>query len=209
MGLGSILGTIGGAIAAPFTGGASLIPTIASAGIGAIGGALGNTQGARTSTSTPTIAPGYQSLAQLLQQRAMQRLNTDTNLSGFQSTGLENIGQSFRNAQTGLNANLTARGLATSPVAAAAQARLGVAQAGQNAQFMNTIPLIQRQFQNEDMANALGQVTQLGRGTSNVGAGSALAGGFSSAAELLAYLQGKGALGQGNASGTMVNGPGY
>ncbi len=188
------------------------IPIIGPA-IGAIGGALSNTQGARTSTSTPTIAPGYQSLADLLKQRAMDRLNSSTDLSGYTSNGLANIGQAFNNAQTGLNANLTARGLGTSPVAAAAQTRLGIARAGQNAQFTNTIPLLQRQFQNEDQANALSQVTQLGRGTTGVAPGSVAGGAllgasqaltygsgqqgqapFGSAAELLAYLRGKGGI---------------
>ncbi len=187
------------------------IPIIGPAigAIGAIGGALSNTEGARTSTSTPTITPGYQSLAQLLQKRAMDRLNSSTDMSGFTSNGLENIGQSFRNANVTTNANLTARGLGTSPVAGAVIARSNIARAGANAGFMNTVPLIQRDFQNQDMADALSQVTQLGRGTTGVAPGSPVAGGFSSAAELLAYLQGKGALGAGSGGGTMANGPGY
>ncbi len=176
----------------------SLIPGVGplvDAGLSAVGGALSNTEGARTSTSTPTITPGYQSLADLLKARAMARLNTGTNLNGYQATGVNNINSAFDNAAIGQNAGLEARGLATSPVAAAVTGKANTARAGDIATFLNGIPLLQRQLQDQDIANATNQVGQFGRGTTGVGPGSAVAGGFTSAAEMLAYLNGKGVLG--------------
>ncbi len=191
----------GSGAASSGAGGLGGLGNAATVGLAGLGGVLGNTQGARTSTSTPTIAPGYQSLADMLKARAMSRLNMGTNLNGYQATGVNNINSAFGNAAIGQNANLEARGLATSPVAAAVTGNVNTARAGNIATFLNGIPLLQRQLQDQDISNALGQVTSLGRGTSNVGAGSAAAGGFTSAAEMLAYLNGKGVLGGGGTGG--------
>lgn len=190
-------------------GAASFIPGVGpaiGAGISAIGGALSNTQGARTGTSTPTIAPGYQSLADLLRARAMGRLQTGTDLGGYQAGGITNINSAYNNAALGTNANLEARGLATSPVAAAVAAKANAARAGDIGSFLNTIPLLQRQFQNEDITNGTNQVAQFGRGTSTVAPGSAIGGAFTSAAEMLAYLRGRGALGAPGSNSTMTTG---
>ena len=69
MGLGSILAGIGGAIAAPFTGGASLIPTLA----GAAGSALGAYSQGRASNRGNEYAGQYD-LARLLMERDNARL---------------------------------------------------------------------------------------------------------------------------------------
>ncbi len=204
MGLGSILGTIGGIVGAPFTGGASLIPGLVAGGLGIAGDVLGNTQGARTSTSTPTIAPEYKTLADLLRTRAQQRLQSSTDLSGFTANGISGINNAYGGASTALNNSLTARGLATSPVAGTGETNLQLGRAGSIAQFLNSVPLLQRQFQNEDQNAATNLISQLGRGTSTVGAGSAVGAGLGSAGELLAYLNGLGAFGN-KGSGTKTS----
>ncbi len=150
--------------------------------IAAVGGALSNTAGARTSTATPSIAPGYQSLADLLKARAMGRLQTGTDLSGYTAGGLHDINTAYSGAGTNLNA-------------AAATTKLAASRAGSMADFLNTIPLLQRSLQNQDISQGQSILGQAGIGSTTVGAGSAVGGGFSSAAELLAYLQGKGKLG--------------
>ncbi len=194
---------------APF---ANLIPGVGplvSIGLSAAGGALSNTQGARTGTAAPTIAPGYQSLADLLKARAMARLNMGTDMGGFKAAGVNNINGAFSNAAMGTNAGLEARGLATSPVAAAVAGHANTARAASIAEFLNTVPLIQRQLQNEDMANATSQVRNFGVGQQTVAPGSPVAGGFTSAAEMLAYLNGKGVLngmGGGGSNTTLTTG---
>ncbi len=194
---------------APF---ANLIPGVGplvSIGLSAAGGALANSEGARTGTQAPTIAPGYQSLADLLKARAMARLNMGTDMGGYRASGVNNINSAFDNAALGTNAGLEARGLATSPVAAAVAGKANTARAGDIATFLNGIPLLQRQLQDQDMANATNQVGRFGVGQQTVAPGSAVAGGFGSAAEMLAYLNGKGVLGGGGFGGgnsTMTTG---
>ncbi len=204
---------------APF---ANLIPVAGpfiAAGLSAAGGAMANSEGARTGTAAPTIAPGYQSLADLLKARAMARLNMGTDMGGFKAAGVNNINGAFSNAAVGTNAGLEARGLATSPVAAAVAGHANTARAASIAEFLNSVPLIQRQLQNEDMANATSQVRNFGVGQRTVAPGSAVAGGLDSAAKMLAFLRGSGVLGAGGGSGSNpfggidlngnVMGPGY
>lgn len=210
--LGKILGAGAGIAAIPFTGGASatLLPAILGAGAG-VAGALSNTKGARTgqqsgsqtSTVTPVENPAYASLGDMLRQRAMQRLNSSMDMSGVAANGISSINSTFDPISMGVNNSLTSRGLGTSPVAGAADATLGAARGSQIAQYLNTLPQLQRQYQNEDF-NAANSVfaarplgtTQTGTQTgTSTAPGSALGSGIGSAAEMIAFLHGQGLLG--------------
>lgn len=202
MGFGNILKTLGGigSIAgAPFTAGTSLswLPAVLG-GAAAVGGALENTKGARTTTTTPTIAPEYKTLADLLRSRAEDRLRSNLDMSGYTASGISGINDVFKGLQQSSANNLTARGLATSPIAGVVGTNLDLARGGNIVDFLNTIPLLQRQFQNEDMGIAQ-NVLGLGRGTTSVGPGSVAAGainsGVGSVAKLLGLLHGQGVFG--------------
>ena len=198
--LAKIGGIAGPIIAAPFTGGASLslIPTLLTAGAAAAGGFLSNTKGARTgqqtNTTTPIESPAYASLGDLLRARAEERLRGRSfDFSGYKAGGIQDINDVFRNAQTGLNADLTSRGLGTSPIAGTATAHLAGERAGNIAQFLSGIPELRRKYENEDFAAAGGVYATRPMGTQQSGTytlpGSALAGGAASLAQMLAYLQ--------------------
>lgn len=174
-----------------------LIPAI-TAGIGAIGSALSNKKSARTGTSTmtPTLAPEYKTLSDLLRSRAEDRLRSSVDLSGYTAGGVENINNAFGGIQQSIANNLTARGLASSPVAGAVGANVDIARGGNIAQFLNTIPQLQRQYQLEDMQAAL-PILNLGRGTTTVGIepGSATGSALSTIGGLLGYLHAQGVIG--------------
>jgi hypothetical protein len=187
------------------------IPLLATLGIlggSAVAGALSNTKGARTSTSsstntiTPTFAPEFKTLSDMLRFRAEDRLRNSVDMGGYQASGVANINDAFAGIQQASDNNLTSRGLATSPVAGAVGANLQTARGGSIAEFLNTIPLLQRQLQDQDTASAL-NVLNIGRGTTSTGTGtgvapgSAAGGAFGSAAEMLAFLAGQGLLGGG------------
>ena len=167
--------------------------TAAAIGGSALGGVLSNTQGARTSTSTPTISPEYKTLADLLRSRAEERLRSNFDIGGIRAGGIQGINSVFSGLQQSSENNLTARGLATSPVAATVGTNLNTARGGSIIDFLNTLPAMQRQFQNQDMT-AGQDILRSGTGLSSVGAGSALGSGLGSAAEMLALLRGMGAI---------------
>jgi hypothetical protein len=167
-----------------------LIP-LAIAGISGLAGAISNKKSARTSTSAPTIAPEFKTLSDLLRSRAEQNLRSSMDMSGIQAGGIQNINDTFGGIAQSQNNSLTARGLASSPVAATVDAGREQARGGNIADFLNTIPQMQRQFQTQDMNNA-SNVLRFGAGNTSVGPGSALGSGMGSAAEMLAFLKGMG-----------------
>ena len=197
----SILSVLGKLVGIGATGGASLIPTIASLGAAGVGGLLANRKGARTgtesgtSTTTYNEPPAYASMGDLLRQRIMDRLNSTYDMRGYEASGLAGINDAFSGAQTNLNADLTARGLATSPVAATAATNLGTERGSNIAQFLNSLPDRQRAMQGDDLSRAAAfyaarplSTTVTSSGTS-VAPGSAAGGAFASMARMLAYLQ--------------------
>ena len=202
---------IGAIVGAPFTGGASLaaLPVL-----GAIGGALGQTRAARTSTreqqnqsqftNLPMEAPGYGPLGDMLRRSALTRITGSALPAGFVEGGISNINRAGDLGNLALSNELTARGLSQSPVAATALTNTGIARQGEINQLENvTAPMLEEELRNRNFQNALNLYSRGGVGTTGtrtstgketaVAAGSPLAGAFSSAAELLAYLYGSGA----------------
>lgn len=185
-----------------------LIPLLTTAASG-IAGALSNKKSARTgeqsgtSTTMPVENHAYATLGDMLRARATERLRSSMDLSGLEASGISDINSTFDPVEMSVNNSLTSRGLGTSPVAGAADATLGAARGGSIAQWLNQLPTLKRQYQNEDFNAAnmvfagrpLGQTTQQ-QGTV-VQPGSVAGGGIGSAAEMLAFMAGQGLLGGG------------
>jgi hypothetical protein len=178
MAIGSILQTLGKVAKNPY------LPAVA----GGIAGAIGGTQGGRTATQMPTVARGYETFGDLLKNRIQQRLMTGADMGGYEATGLQNINEAFGGAQQALDASLTSRGLGTSPVAGAAEGKLQQARGGEMARFLNTLPLLQREMQAQDIGMAQNQFQQAGLGQSATQPGGVLSGAFDNVASHLGYL---------------------
>ena len=142
------------------------------------GTTAGTTTGTTAGTTAGTVLPiepaGYQGLGNLLRQRAIQRLFSSRDTSGLETQGIQNINDAYRNVGTGLNANLTSRGLGTSPMAGNAQTQLQFGRAGSIADWLNQLPEIQRQREAEDfgLANTLYAQRPLGTTTTGTQTGS-------------------------------------
>ncbi len=193
-----------------------LIPLI-TAGVSALGGALSNKKSARTqeqsnrSTSTSTTSfsepAEYKTLGDLLRSRIESRLRSTMDMGGYEAGGVGAINDSFAGAQTALDADLTSRGLATSPIAGAAGGNLQSERGTNIAQFLNTLPQLKRQMEGEDLsaANTFYQSRPRNSTTTQTGTqsgttimpGSVAGGAFGSAAEMIAFLAGQGLLGGG------------
>src|SRR3990167_11191722 len=115
-------------------------------------------------------------------------------MSGYQAGGQQQINRTFDTIAQSQGNNLTARGLGTSPVAGAVEANRENARAGQTASFLNSIPLLQRQMQGEDLRMA-SDVLGMGRGSQTQATGQSgggAAGSAESLAQYLGYLMGTG-----------------
>lgn len=171
--------------------------------------------GEQTNTTMPVEPPGYATLGDLLRSRAEQRLRSQFDTSGIEAGGIQDINSTFDPISMSVNNSLTSRGLAGSPVAGSADATLGAARGSQIAQFLNTLPQLRRQYENQDFAAASSLYNARPMGSTQHGTvinpGSAAGGAFGSAAEMLAFLAGQGMLsGGGNASaGIGINDGGW
>ena len=156
-------------------------------GLAGLGGYLNNTTGARTGLQAPVIAPEFQGLAGVLRQRALERLQSPIDTSSLAAQGISGINDVYRGISQANKNNLTARGLATSPVAGVVDANTNLARGGQIASYLNQLPLIQQQLSNNDIA-AGGDVLRFGTGSQTTLPGSALGGGLSNLAGMFGYL---------------------
>lgn len=166
-------------------------------GLSALGGVLSNRPKKTTQTTTQTDSPEMATFRDQLLKLHQQRLGSSADLSGYKAGGLQTINNTFGQAQTGLNAELTARGLSDSPAAVAPIANMAGARSGSMSQFLNSLPMLQRQLQGEDLQSASGFYGMQPRTTTTTGTGSGnmLGGGINSAADMLAFLYGSGMFG--------------
>lgn len=185
-----------------------LIP-LALGGASFLGGMFGNRKKEQTqrssynNTTSTSLSPGGNALNDQLLQMITSRLSAPSALpSGYQEAGIKDINSVFDVINQSKNANLTARGLSDSPVAA-----IGTddARGGQIANFTAGLPLVERGLRNEDMNFAQSlfalqpkTTTQTGTSTGAVTQpGNMLGGGFSDLASMLGFLMGTGSFGQG------------
>lgn len=187
---------------------AAAIPLIAT-GVSALAGMFGNKnrnqqrRGTATTTTAPTaLAPEYNALQSAIMPSIMKRLSSSTDMTGYENAGIGKINRTFDLGKQSVSNDLTARGLGSSPIAGAAMQRHETGRIGQIAGFQNSLPMVQRQMQDDDLAAAL-QMLNFGRSTagststsnqmSEEGGPGALAGGLDNMASMLGFLIGQGA----------------
>ncbi len=121
------------------------------------------------SSSTPLLTPEAQGAYSQLFPALQNRVQQGADLSGYRDAGLRNINTSGENSRNRIVQALAARGLSNSPASAALIARQGDAQASESSNFLNNIPLLQRQMQGQDLDQLLRAATALPTGMRNQG----------------------------------------
>lgn len=176
-----------------------VIASIIGGGASIAGGALAS-RGRSTSSTTPTYDPQSQGLRDLVYGQISKRLGQGApDLSGYKANGVADINRTFDLVGQSQQNNLTARGLGTSPIGGIVDANRDIARGGEIARFQNTVPLLERSLQDDDLRLATG-IFSSGRGSTSTGtteSGGGAAGAFTNLAQWLGYLQGKGAFGGG------------
>ncbi len=149
------------------------IPLVLS-GVSALAGLFGNRekktttdQTSNTNTSnnatqnvdlsnTPQYTPEMAAYRDQILNALRNRLVGSTDLSGYTTSGMQQINQGADLRRKALENILASRGLSNSPSAANAVGRTESGRIGEQVNFMNSIPLLQRQLQGEDL-NQFGQ----------------------------------------------------
>lgn len=80
----------------------------------------------------------------------INQLQRGTDLTGYKAAGLRTLNKQAEMKQKLLQRTLAQRGLSYSPAGAAIEARNADANAGEQFDFLNSIPMLQRQLQSED-----------------------------------------------------------
>ncbi len=140
---------------------ASLAIPLVTAGLSGLAGLFGSRPTSTTASGTQdnntSTNYNYTRDQQLMMQNIMNQYQNQingTDLSGYQSQGLQNINQTG-NAQTqAINNMLAQRGLLNSPAAATSLTQQRIGQAGQQSQFLNSIPLLKYQLQSQALTGA-------------------------------------------------------
>lgn len=130
----------------------------------------GNFSQNQQNTSTPNLTPLQQSLIKQFTTGASNLYNQSTNLQPYAASGLEQINQGSNAAQQSMSANLASRGLSFSPAQATAQNQATLSRTGQQASFMNQIPLLQRQLQEQSLGQLQGAFSAIPTGVTQTGA---------------------------------------
>lgn len=171
-----------------------------------------------TSTSTPTMAAEYSPMMQALISMNTQRLMKPSSLpDSYEQAGIRNINNTYDLAEGGLKNRLAAQGMSRSGMAGSGLGRLSGGRASDIVQFQGTIPMLNRQLQDQDMQNAM-QLAQFGRGqtttgtqtgsqnyTGSSGQPGGLTGGTGSLIDALGWMYGAGMLGGGGGSAPTMN----
>jgi hypothetical protein len=167
-----------------------IVAPLIMGGLSALGGIFGNKK--QTQTSMPKVNPAYTPIQQALISSIMERLRSPSSLpSGYEAGQIRDINNTYGLAGQNLSNRLTARGLGSSPVAATGLTNMGIARAGQISTMQGTLPLLERQMQNEDLSMA-GNVLRTGMGQETTTPSNMVGGAFTSAANMLAFLYGQG-----------------
>ena len=128
-------------------------------------GTSGQTTG--FSTSNPNLSPLQQALINQFTSSASNLNRQAGDLSGYKAQGLSDINSTSNAASEALRNNLASRGLSFSPSAANAETQQRIGLAGQQSQFLNSIPLLQRQLQQQSLQQLMNAFQLIPYGTTS------------------------------------------
>ena len=127
------------------------------------------TSGQQTGFSSPNLSPLQQALIQQFTGTASNLNRQAADLSGYKAQGLSDINDTSNAASQALRNNLATRGLSFSPTAANAETQQRIGLAGQQSQFLNSLPLLQRQLQQQSLQQLMNAFQVIPTGTTTGG----------------------------------------
>lgn len=125
-----------------------------------------SSSGMEESTSTPEYDPALWGARNTLLESYLDRLKGGQGwMTGYTGQSLRKINQAGDIKSKILSGILSARGLGSSPVAANLMGGLESERLGQQVDFLNQVPLLERQMQGEDMGALANYIASLPKGS--------------------------------------------
>jgi len=145
---------------------------LALSGISALAGLFGGRKQQQQSTSTsnstsggsssydnlssPELSQGQLDLSRLFTDALINKFNAGpADLSGYEAGGLKNINRASDIKSQLLSNIMSQRGLSYSPAAASASAQQENDRVAQSTDFLNTIPLLKKQFEDKNIQDLI------------------------------------------------------
>jgi hypothetical protein len=125
--------------------------------------------GSFTGSTTPTLSPLQEKLSQMFSSGAMNLYNQGNDMTQIRNQGLQDIGQTSDVTNKAVGNMLAQRGLSFSPAAATTQTQNLINQGNTQSQFLQSLPLLQRQFQQQNIAGLTSAFGALPTGTTQSG----------------------------------------
>lgn len=128
--------------------------------------------GTSSQNLTNNLSPLQQQLAGLFTNGAINQYNQSTNLQPYEAQGEQQINQNSKLADQVSQNTLASRGLEYSPTAAVTENQNQLSRIGQISQFQNSIPLLQRQLQQQSLSGLVSAFSALPTNRSVTGSSS-------------------------------------
>lgn len=125
-----------------------------------------------TGTSTPNLSSNQQQLSDLFTSGAINKYLKGTDMSGITAGGLKQINQGADMKQIALRNSLASRGLSYSPYAGVVSAAQDSSRIGDSVNFLDQIPMLQRQLQSDDLGDLIKSFGALPTATTTSGTSS-------------------------------------
>ena len=109
------------------------------------------TNGTTSSSTTPELSALQSQLSNQFGQGLINQYNQGTNLQPYEAQGLQSIQSGANAAQKATQNQIAARGLSFSPAAQTAETAQNINSGNQTSQFLQSIPLLQRQLQQQNL----------------------------------------------------------
>jgi hypothetical protein len=131
--------------------------------------------GTSSGSTTPNLSPLQTQLSNLFGSQASNLFDpnaTAATLQGYETGGLQQIGQAGQAQSQVLNNTLASRGLGNSPVAVNADTLNEQNQINQSQQLLSSLPLLQRQLEQQNIQGLTSAFSALPTGVSTTGSNS-------------------------------------
>lgn len=128
-----------------------------------------NSTNTQSGSTTPNFSPLQQQLINQFTSGESNLANSAQNLNGYEASGLQQIGSQAKAQNEQTSNQLASQGLSFSPAAATENTLNQENQLNQSQQFMNQIPLLQRQLQQQALTQLQGGFSAIPTGVNTSG----------------------------------------
>lgn len=125
--------------------------------------------GSTSGSTTPNLSPIQQQLANLFSNGAINQYNQGTDLTGYKQAGLQTINSNSDITNKSISNMLAARGQSFSPAASNPLISARINQGNQQTQFLQSLPLLQRSLQQQNLSGLLSAFSAMPVGQTSSG----------------------------------------